>query len=480
MTTLNLNVTQRGVWIECSSMETLRRLKNYFTLRNKDYKQQVQVHSIWRLVGNRMYLPRFGAFRLESKSRFEVEFNNQIVSSGKNLQLEWNGSPTDNQSIIIEYILSNQYKNESVQMGKAGLILNLEAGQGKTFVAIGLMARLCKPTLIIVHNTSILSQWVRELTKAFDVTVGILSATAKTKEPIQVAVINSLLKSPIQFNDKTEQNVRAFFAEYDFVIFDEAHEYCSKMRSQIFWVCQRPYMLGLSATPDERLDNLDAVAHYNIGPVLKASTLPGFSGGSNGNFQAQVTRIKYYGPEEYTRHLVNEMNEMSSVPKMINQIAEDPFRSEMVIDETLKLLDKNHNVFVFADRRSYLEILQSVLGKRSPELSVCLLGGAKDEEIFHTEAHAKVILTTYQYMGTGKSIPKMDALVLATPRKSKSKQFIGRIFRLGGNDSVCRSIVDIVDMKTVLKNQWYERKKYYEDRQIPISDRDVVISTLES
>ena len=80
----------------------------------------------------------------------------------------------------------------------------------------------------------------------------------------------------------------------------------------------------------------------------------------------------------------------------------------------------------------------------------------------------RIILTTYQYMGTGKSIPKMDAIIYATPRKSKSRQFTNRIFRLGSNYDIERQIYDIVDWRTIVKNQWYKRKKYYNEKEYAI------------
>lgn len=471
---MQLNVTQRGTWIDMAALDstTLRRLQRYFTLFNKDYRQQVQQRVVYRVVAGRLYLPRFGAFRLEKKRHgFDCHFRSSIRLGEPLDELTWTGTPKPNQTLVINHIMAHHFAPDACAQGRAGVILNMEAGQGKTFVAIGLIAAIRRRTIVIVHNTSILQQWVKELQGAFPgVAIGVLSGTTKTTGNLQVAVINSLLKPTLSLG--SECSTREFFKQFDLVVFDEAHEYCSKMRAEVFGVCQRPYMLGLSATPNERLDKHDAVAHWNIGPVLVARDLPGYSS-SAGAFTARVLRVKYYGPDEFTQHLINDANEMASVPKIINQIAADPFRTDLVLRQALALLEQNHNVFVFADRRSYLEQLQRQLAKTTPHIAVCLLGGANDALIEYTESHARLILTTYQYMGTGKSIPKMDALVLATPRKSKSRQFIGRIFRLGGNQDIRRTIVDIVDMRTVLKNQWYERRKFYESKQMEVVDVDI-------
>ena len=470
--TLVLHVAQGGTYLEMQNMSVVREMQKKFVTKTRDFRGTIKTRKLYRVIGLRLYLPRFGCYRLP-----DVEFDNMIVAAKPCPELNWeNGSLKPNQRLVVDHIMATSYSPESVKQGSSGLILNLEAGQGKTFVAIGLISRLKRNTLIVVHNTGILAQWVREIRKAFPaVTIGSLSGSEKSSGPVQVAVINSLLRPEIAMNNQTNLNARDYFRQFDFVIFDEAHEYCSEGRSHIFSVCQRTYMLGLSATPDERLDKQDKVAHWNIGPVLEARKLPGFST-TECKFEAQVTRLKFYGSDEYTQHLINDASDMVSVPKMINQIIEDPDRTTVVLDQVDRLLQHNHYVFVFADRRSYLEMLGGRLAERYAEWQTpvyCLLGGASEQSIVETELNARVILTTYQYMGTGKSIPKMDALVLATPRKSKSKQFIGRIFRLGGNQGVVRRIVDIVDMRTVLKNQWYERKKYYEEHAIEIIEEEV-------
>ena len=64
----------------------------------------------------------------------------------------------------------------------------------------------------------------------------------------------------------------------------------------------------------------------------------------------------------------------------------------------------------------------------------------------------------------------MNSIILATPRKSKSRQTIGRIFRLGSNYDIEREIIDIVDWATVFKSQWYKRKLFYKEKGFPITE----------
>lgn len=73
----------------------------------------------------------------------------------------------------------------------------------------------------------------------------------------------------------------------------------------------------------------------------------------------------------------------------------------------------------------------------------------------------------------------MDAIILTTPRKTKSRQYINRIFRLGSNYDIMRKIIDVVDWSTSMKGQWYNRKKYYDEMSYPISVKRVSYEELE-
>ena len=62
-------------------------------------------------------------------------------------------------------------------------------------------------------------------------------------------------------------------------------------------------MLGLSATPEEREDNLDKITLWNIGPILDAKTIEGYTE-KDIPFKGCVTCVKYYGPQEYTKTIL--------------------------------------------------------------------------------------------------------------------------------------------------------------------------------
>jgi superfamily II DNA or RNA helicase len=235
-------------------------------------------------------------------------------------------------------------------------------------------------------------------------------------------------------------------------------------------------MLGLSATPDENANKFDRIAWWGIGPVLVAKELLGYQS-IDCNFTATVYRIQYLGPESHTRRLVNEATAMTSTAETIGMICSDQYRTALVLDCIAKCLEQNRYTYVFAWTRDYLEQLRIALNNAyhidgtivtDEKEFIRLVGGSKAADLEHAELKSRVIFTTYAYGATGRSIIKMDAAVLATPRKSKMKQTIGRILRLGSDASINRLIYDICDMKLSLKNQWSVRNKYYKSKLFTI------------
>jgi hypothetical protein len=73
----------------------------------------------------------------------------------------------------------------------------------------------------------------------------------------------------------------------------------------------------------------------------------------------------------------------------------------------------------------------------------------------------------------------MCGLIMATPRVKYMNQIINRIFRLGGDQKRRRYIVDIVDYKTRIKNQYYKRKDAYIERECDINYSDVHYTEIE-
>ena len=174
---------------------------------------------------------------------------------------------------------------------------------------------------------------------------------------------------------------------------------------------------------------------------------------------------------------------------------------------------RRHGVFVFAETRDFLPILREALLNTGmdqaniivPELETptldkaeletptqdkaelethdarsagtvsVLRGGVARTAVGDAKKHkAHIVLTTYGFSRRGISLPDMTAIVLATPRRNGLTQILGRITRRGGDESILRMIVDIVDVRTGLKGQASDRKAVYKQKGFPIEKVKVV------
>lgn len=366
---------------------------------------------------------------------------------------------------------------------------------GKTFCAMDIIGKINQKTLIIVPNTYLLKQWIELLKQYFpNNAIGEYYGKKKVDGDIIVAIINSLVNDKFEFKikkNKITKTYEEFYKEFGLVVLDESHIYCTDTFRIVYNRFQSTYMLGLSATPNERVNKCDIISHMNVGHVLEADDIKNYKK-SDITFTADVHIIKYNAPDKYINTHMNQKTQMICVPLIIEDFLGDEYRNKLILDELLKLFNLKLNIFVFSERRNHLEYLYEqfnyILTEQNyedyednlsiPELNInkniVLYGGSSDIDIENAKNNSKIIFTTYSYSSTGVSIDKMNAVILCTPRKSKSKQIIGRIFRLNKkNNHIKRIIIDIVDNKSVLKNQLYSRMAAYKERDCNIIKREI-------
>jgi superfamily II DNA or RNA helicase len=540
----NIQLTKSGGFIKFELFENfngemntelhsnIKKIINKLTLKYKTITEKIEQVKRYKidLVKNRLIVPRFITYELlQHNKKYGIKNNcgiDNLINEGNEpeIKFEWAGKLTNNQNVIINHIMNNIYNQERYNNGSAGCILNLEAGQGKSYVAANLISKIQKKTAIILHSSSILGQWKSLLSNLFKNKIGAYYSKEKTDGDIVLLIINSALSDNFIFKDNNgnekELSALEFHKQFGFVIYDECHEYCNKWAGRIFNIAQSKYVLGLSATPDEHLKGYDKIIKWELGPILIANQLNGFSI-QDTKFKANINRIMYYGPPDYTKIIKNESLDVVSASSTITMLSYDPYRIRIILDCIKSCLNKNLYTFVFADRKGYLEVIRRALieeltiehinNKDNKDNSANnntinnvdnntinnvdnnnsieflyddndyqrIVGGANEQVFKNAETKSRVIFTTYQYMGTGKSIIKMNGLIMITPRKSKLKQYYNRIFRLGSDASIIREIYMIVDMKTLFARHWTYHKKYCNEMEYIINEEKIQYSKIK-
>lgn len=406
-------------------------------------------------------------------------------------------TPYPYQTILADFICK-KFTEDQAAIGAAGLILELEAGLGKTFVAAIVIARKKVKTLYIVPNEYLLEQAADDFAKALPgARIGKYFHKCKCDGDIVLMIINSALSSEFTINGSIIP-AREFMKQFTLVIFDEVHEYASTERSGVFRNIAGKYLLGLTAEANARVDKLDFVCHMHIGKVYPAECIPGFDVPETDRYTSEATIIKYYGPTEYCRNIISRAG-MVSAYEMSKQMIRDPYRTRLIVDLVMQFYNEGRNIFVWCDMRGIDIFLCDILRREGinascgtlPEQTdshgastaastdastdantsastdasakggVAGLMGGIDKKGIIAAQNARVIVATYQYAYRGVSLPKFDTMIFATPRRAKIYQTLKRIFRAGGDTNIVRKIVDIVDMKTKLKAQLSTRKEQY-------------------
>lgn len=369
----------------------------------------------------------------------------------------------NNQKILVDYLMKTVFNRERISDGSATTILDLRAGMGKTYVAAGVIAALGLKTLYIVPKKPLALQAVNDLRGNNIGTVSELRKGVPSAD-ITVVVINTAISME-----------REFYAQFGLCILDEVHAYCSEKRRSIFRLCSTRAVLAMSATTNDRNDGYDIIAHKELaaGGIIRAEDVPGFAYDEANAFRCTVDVISYKGPPEYTRVLTHPSTGRMFTPYMNAQFMRDPARCRLILSKLKELYDwvgpegQRHCIYVFCEERAPLGVLMKQFVEdnalRDCEISVVgeFIGGISNDKINQMRESARIFLTTYGYAGTGVSIDKMTAAIFMTPRKSNMKQILFRIMRRGGDPSIMRRVIDIVDVNTPIKKQYQSRLTVY-------------------
>jgi len=337
-------------------------------------------------------------------------------------------------------------QEETINAWKAGLsngspyggIIQAVTGAGKTFMGIKIAMDLQMKTLIIVPRTSLMQQWkdkVLQYTNIPEERIGIVQGTQFDigGKDIVIAMIHTLAQKADKFTPR-------LFTNFGLVIYDETHVLGAETFSKtapLFW-CK--YRLGLSATP-RRSDGMDDVFFWHIGKVTARFTRL--------QAAARVRMLPYRGGDAGHEGCVWGGN--LNLGRYFNRLMHSPARTTLIGEILMRLYNNDEEVLLLADRIQMLNNLkQYMINKGVPAGEIGLLTGTTKQ------IDRKVILGTYGSAGMGVDIPRLSALVLATPR-AEIEQAVGRVLRQG-----TPIVVDIVDTASGIMKGWAKaRLKFY-------------------
>ena len=137
-------------------------------------------------------------------------------------------------------------------------VIELPTGSGKTVVAIGAMAALGAPTLVVVPTIDLLEQWERELRAEFGDTtaIGRLGGGEQRLEAITVSTYDSAYLRAEELGNR-----------FGLLVFDEVHHLGGEGYRDVARLSAAPARLGVTAT-FERPDGAHEAIEELVGPVV--------------------------------------------------------------------------------------------------------------------------------------------------------------------------------------------------------------------
>jgi len=220
-------------------------------------------------------------------------------------------------------------------------------------------------------------------------------------------------------------------------------------------------MLGLSATP-KRKDGLQWVFESFIGPIVYQTKEVVTDG-------VEVNMIDYYSDNsDYCKECLNYMK-TPILPKMINNICAFWPRTILLLELSKKYYEMGRKLIILSDRRNHLDMMLAWLNHQNIP-SGLYVGGMKPFDL-HESQEKDVILGTYSMAAEGMDIPKLNTIILASP-KSDVVQSVGRIMREKAEVRKFHPlIIDINDTHsnfTTFKRQSQKRLTFYKQQKYKI------------
>jgi len=314
-------------------------------------------------------------------------------------------------------------------------VLIAPPGFGKTAIASAIISKRSVNTLILVHKTTLLEQWVKRLSEYFEIDPKEIGQLGKGKKRISsmidVATLQSLKNRP------------ELIEEYTQVIVDEVHHIPAVSFEVPLKRFRGKYVLGLSATPI-RQDGMHPIMFMQCGEI---------------GFEKKQKRSQIH-------RLITIQTEFESMyedfASILNELAEDEVRNKLIVHEIQKLLDRN--ILILSDRIEHLNILYHMLEAKDIH-SVLLHGGLshKMQKIAIKEAQdARIILSTSSYIGEGIDFSHLDAIVFTMPVSFSGRviQYLGRI---GRREQRCIAVDFVDELMPMLRASFTKRSKAYKN-----------------
>jgi len=443
----------RGYGISKAALETAELMQIRKDLSMHPYSPQSPIRPepfpIYIETPNVIYVPRY--YGIETYGEPEEDRIHEGLSCPN---LVFNGELRDYQTAIVNKYVQHVQSNHGGQRGAGGGggggggCLDVDPGKGKTVMALKIMSVLKVKTLVVVHKTFLMNQWLERIQQFLPgARVGRIQGQEVDVDDKDIVI--GMLQS-LSMKDYPD----SVFSDFGLAVFDECHH----MSAEVFCRCMMKvttrYTLGLSGTMT-RKDGLTKVFIMFLGEIVHKEK-------SVTEANVVVKNIQFYIADEEFNALESDYRGNPKFSTMITKLCNCVPRSDFILSVLENELQSNpdQQVMILAHNKSLLSYFYDAIVERN--LAGCganvgyYLGGMKDTDLKASE-RKKIIIATYAMASEGLDIPTLTTLIMATP-KTDVCQSVGRILRTKHANPL---VIDFVDHHDIFKAQWMKRQAYY-------------------
>nr|WP_287069653.1 DEAD/DEAH box helicase family protein [Pyrobaculum sp.] len=326
---------------------------------------------------------------------------------------------------------------------KRGVVV-MPTGAGKTHVAIGAIAEIKEPALVVVPTVELVQQWRSKLRHYFPGRVGVWYGDEKRESCITVITYDSAYSA-----------IEALGNKYKLLVFDEVHHLPSPSYRQIAELSPAPYRLGLTATP-ERADYLHVDLDWLVGPVVYRISAADIKGVWTADYEIEVIRVQL---KEFEKKLYKELEAIyrgyirkkglrfrspADFEKLVALAGRDPeakraleawhkmrrllFETEAKVDAVGELLAKHRNskILIFTE---YTSLARTVSERYLIPLVTHDIYPQEREQIMAMFRRGELkALVTGKVLDEGVDVPDVDVVIILGGTSS-TRQFVQRMGR---------------------------------------------------
>ena len=321
---------------------------------------------------------------------------------------------------------------------------------GKTVTAAKLIARRKRSTLVLVHRTELLNQWLERLSTFLELPDDCPGWLGGGRKKLTGKIDIALMQSLSRRDDLAE-----LLDKYGQIIVDECHHVSAFSFESVLKQAKVKYVIGLTATPIRR-DGHHPIIFMQCGPI---------------RHQAKVQENLPEYLEVRPRHLPAPVIPAgSTIQDIFRIIAGDNHRNRQLAQDIVAAYFEGRKILVLTERTAHLKLLQEALsdsvenlfvlhGRLSKKQRAAILTSLTELE----DSAPRVLLATGRLVGEGFDHPPLDTLVLAMPISWKGtlKQYAGRLHREHGDKQDVRIYDYVEEDQPQLARMWNKRRRGY-------------------